>query len=211
MVLNAVLGFVIPFVSGSAHMGGLLGGAAASALVAREPGRFGAAPRWVAALGAAVVALSALSVGGAAWELARPGDYAARQAARLARMPGISPVQLNDTAWGIAIAEDPPRERLLAALLLAERAVAETDRHDPNVLDTLAEVQFLLGRRDAAIATIEEAIAQAPDEPYFREQRKRFTGERDPDDRPDAPLPPWLREPVVPERRGRPEEPGLTV
>ena len=61
-----------------------------------------------------------------------------------------------------------------------------------------------------AVAVIDEAIAIWPAEPYFREQRRRFLGERSADDRPDPPPPPHLRprEPVpLPPR----DEPGITV
>jgi membrane associated rhomboid family serine protease len=212
LVLNGVLGFAIPIISGSAHLGGFLGGLAVTALMTRDPRGSDAAPRWVPASSALVVVLTAVAVWSAGWELSRPGDYAARHATRLASLPDISAAELNDRAWEIAISRDSSREMVEAALVLAERAVAETERLDPNILDTLAEVQFVLGRREEALQTIDEAIAQAPAEPYFREQRRRFTGERAPDDRPSAPLPSWLPQPA-PESEGLPvfEEPGLTV
>lgn len=212
LVLNGVLGFAVPIISGSAHLGGFLGGLAVTALMTRDPRGFGAAPRWVPAASALVVVLTAVAVWSAGWELSRPGDYAARHATRLASLPGVSAGELNDRAWEIAISRDPSREMMEVALVLAERAVAETERLDPNVLDTLAEVQFVLGRRREAIQTIDEAIAQAPREPYFREQRRRFTGRRAPHDRPPAPPPSWLLRPAPdPERLPRFEDPGLTV
>jgi len=213
LALNGVLGYAVPFISFAAHLGGFLAGLAAAASMTRDPRGFGVAPRWATASSALVVVLTALGVGGAAWELSRPGDYAARNAIRLASMPDVSSGVLNDRAWEIAISEDSSREMMEAALVLAERAVAETERSDPNILDTLAEVQFALGRREEAIQTIDEAIARVPDEPYFREQRRRFTGERAADDRPPAPLPFWVPR-LAPEPERRPpefDEPGLTV
>jgi membrane associated rhomboid family serine protease len=209
LALNALIGFVIPFISGSAHLGGFLGGLAVTALMAPRPGGFDTAPSWVSASSAAVVVLTLLAVSSAVWELSLPGEYKARHAARLASLPDISALELNDTAWLIAISPGPSRELLEAARALAERAVFETGGRDPNILDTLAEVQFALGWHGEAIRTIDAAIAQAPDEPYFREQRRRFTGERDPDDRPDAPMMPWLprQEPEAPGFG----EPGITV
>ena len=64
----------------------------------------------------------------------------------------------------------------------------------------------------AAIVTIEEAIAQQPDDPYYREQLRRFIGERARGDRPEY-VPPFFR---VPNERPVPEdteslEPELTV
>ena len=135
----------------------------------------------------------------------------ARHAARLAHLPGISVLELNDTAWLIAISSDPSRELMEAALLLAEQAVDESERQDPNILDTLAEVQFMLGWPERAVETIDEAIAQAPDVDYFREQRRRFTGERDADDRPAAPLVPWLNSPSPPVEPSLFDDPGLSV
>jgi hypothetical protein len=97
------------------------------------------------------------------------------------------------------------------ALQLADRAVEETGRGDPNILDTLAEAYFVAGRREAAIATIDEAISLAPGVGYFREQRRRFTGERASEDRPDPPADPgreWRESPPpLPPR----EEPGIRV
>jgi hypothetical protein len=68
--------------------------------------------------------------------------------------------------------------------------VALSRRSDPNILDTLAEIYFAQGRADEALDVIDEAIVLAPGEPYFEEQRRRFTGERAADDRPEAPEPP---------------------
>jgi hypothetical protein len=140
------------------------------------------------------------------------GNAAARYAARKAQLPGISPGELNDHAWMIAIAPDVTREELEAALLLAERAVAETHRSEATILDTLAEVQFGLGIDAAAVNTIGEAIALEPNETYYREQRRRFTGERARDDRPDY-IPPMFRGPneVDPPVEAEPEEPGIRV
>jgi hypothetical protein len=84
-------------------------------------------------------------------------------------------------------------------LALAERAVAETERANPDYLDTLAEVQFLAGDTDAALITIDEAIEIAPWDDYFKEQRDRFIGLRPREDRPESPALPWyLRGPTDP-------------
>jgi hypothetical protein len=94
--------------------------------------------------------------------------------------------------------------------VLAERAVTETGAAEATMLDTLAEVQFQLGWQAQAIATIDQAIAREPDESYYREQRRRFTGERPADDRPPDPA-------LRPQRRRErrlplpPDELGLRV
>jgi hypothetical protein len=48
-------------------------------------------------------------------------------------------------------------------------------------------VQFQRGHGADALDTIDEAIAIAPEVPYFREQRRRFSGDRAAHDRPDPP------------------------
>lgn len=211
LVVNGVIGFAIPFISGSAHMGGFLGGLVATAALTRDPARSRKPSAWITGSSIAVVAITGLAIASAGWELSRPGEYIARHAARLAHLPGISVLELNDTAWMIAISTDPSRELMEAALLLAEQAAEETERKDPNILDTLAEVQFMLGWPERAVETIDEAIARAPGVDYFREQRRRFTGERDADDRPAAPIAPWLNSPSESEPPVRFEEPGLSV
>jgi len=202
LVVNGVIGFVVPFISGTAHLGGFVGGLAAAALLVGGGRGLGESSPLVRATSGAVVALTVFAIASAGLELARPGEYTARHAARLATLPDVSPDELNELAWIIAISSDPSRELVEAALLLAERAVAETHREDPNILDTLAEVQFQLGWYEEALRTIDEAIARAPDEEYFREQRRRFTGERAADDRPPAPPPAWFH-------RDAPAEPAL--
>jgi len=130
---------------------------------------------------------------------------------RLANLPDISPAELNDLAWIIAVSPGSSESELEAALLLAERAVDETGHSEATILDTLAEVQFSLGQTLNAIQTIDEAISNAPEEAYYREQRRRFTGERDPDDRPDY-VPPMFRNPGGSEpREEAPTDPGLRV
>jgi hypothetical protein len=95
--------------------------------------------------------------------------------------------------------------------MLAQRAVEATQRRDATILDTLAEVQFQLGHPESAIEIIDEAIAREPDEVYYREQRRRFLGERARDDRPDPPLPdsPWSPSPEPKEPAE--SDPGITV
>jgi tetratricopeptide (TPR) repeat protein len=137
-----------------------------------------------ALLGLAVAA----SVSAAAFELAAgEAEILPRRGERLLRLDHAPAGLLNDTAWMIAISSSPAPPALEVALRLAERAVGESEGRDANILDTLAEVLFLLGKPAEALATIDEAIRLEPAESYFREQRRRFTGERDFDDRPDPP------------------------
>jgi hypothetical protein len=210
IAVNVVIGAVIPVIALAAHIGGLISGGIATAWVGRRI--FSRPSLWIRATCGALIFATAISVGTASMDIFADGNAAARYAARKARLPGISAVELNDHAWLIATAPDVTIEELEAALLLAERAVSESNRSEATILDTLAEVQFGLGRDAAAISAIDEAIALDPDETYYREQRRRFTGERARGDRPEYILP-MFREPngVSPPVEDEPEEPGLRV
>lgn len=196
LAADILLGFSVPFIAGAAHLGGLLGGAAATACLTRGGLRqpLGPVPR---ALAVCVVALTVGSIVWAGGELAA-GRYVARHIARLAQLPGVSVAELNKVAWLTATDEDSSRDELRAALHLAERAVHETGQQDASVLDTLAEVQFYLGRPTDAIASIDQAIALEPSVSYFREQRRRYTGERPAHDRPPDPALPAPSRRVTP-------------
>jgi membrane associated rhomboid family serine protease len=210
VAINAVIGVLLPFIALAAHLGGLVAGALATAAVARriaEP-----PPAWVRAACAGLLLATGLSLATAAADVAREGSAIARYAARYAQLPGIGASELNDHAWMIAISPRATREELEAALRLAERAVLETHRSEAAVLDTLAELQFALGLDAEALETIDEAIALEPDEPYFAEQRRRFTGERARADRPEyLPLPLREREPDPPATDAEREAPDLTA
>lgn len=196
---TVVLAFV-PAVAHAAHAGGFLaGGAAAWALP--PPGRRRV---WLGLADAAAALAVAAAVGVAVTHAVWPDvEAVGRRAERLLELPDPPPGLLNNAAWRIATADEPDPELLRLAERMARRAVEGTGRRDPNFLDTLAEVYFQEGARRRAVAVIEEAIALAPDEPYFREQRRRFLGERAPDDRPPPPEslpPPAAPELPIPER-----------
>lgn len=196
LVADALLPLALPFIAGAAHLGGFLAGGLAAAIAAapalrREP--VTPALRVAVALVALVACASLLSAsrllrGGSAWE---------SHAARLLDLEAPSPLILNDAAWLIATGRSPSQQALVDARELARRAVDATSRLDPNLLDTLAEVEFRSGHADAAVDAIDEAIRLAPDVPYFREQKRRFTGDRAADDRPDPPDP--FLEPAPPQ------------
>jgi membrane associated rhomboid family serine protease len=206
LAVNAALMWLVPIIAGAAHAGGFAAGALAAALSTRVDLELRRPAAWVRAGALAAVVLTLLSLASAARELAAHPDFIASHSRRLAALPGVPPEELNDRAWIIAVSDDATRGQLDAALELATRAVAETGREEATILDTLAEVQFQLGRRDEAIATIDEAIARAPAQPYYREQRRRFTGERAADDRPDL-VPVWREGDPAP----APSDGGLSV
>jgi len=217
---------LLPAVAGAAHLGGFAGGFLAAAVVTPRAPSAEEVPGWIRAtafglmLGLGVAGLSL------AREVAGSPDVLARRAERLLALPSVSPLVLNNTAWMIVTGRHPTREQIELALRSAQRAVAQTDRADPNLLDTLAETEFLAGRSDQALDTIDEAIALAPGESYFVEQRRRFAGERAYDDRPappsseparpGEPSQPWPEE--APRHRGLPPghpridgDPGISV
>jgi membrane associated rhomboid family serine protease len=213
IVADAVVLLFVPRVAHGAHLGGFLaGGTLALALAPGSAASLAAGP---ALRAASLVSLAFVlaSLGVLARGVANPGGVAARQGERLLTNERASALVLNNYAWTIAVSEHPSERQLRVALALARRAVRETRRADPNLLDTLAEVYFQSGRADDAMATIDEAIELAPEEPYFREQRRRFLGERAPDDRPEPPdVPPdELPEPWPAPEAPEPESPGLRV
>lgn len=193
---TAALG-LLPFVAGAAHVGGFVAGIASAALLTGGERR--RAPGAVRGLAGAGLAVCAAALATAGYEIARHDDYEAYQILRLGRLPGASPDELNNAAWTIAIDDGSSRAELEDALSLAQRAADQTGRRRPYILDTLAEVHFRLGQRAEAVATIEEAIRQAPFDGYYRQQRERFLGQR-----PPSPAP-WEE----PERDWG--TPGLTV
>lgn len=200
--INAALPLVLPVIAWGAHLGGFVAGAAAVAM-SGATARRSPSPAWVRLAAPAVVVstLAALVVAGT--ELRRPGGYTPVLFERLARLPGVPTNELNNEAWFVAIDPESTPQLLEAALAMAERAVQETQRAEPTLLDTLAEVQFQLGRSEAAVATIQEAIVRQPFEPYYREQLRRFLGERDAEDRPSPP--------GFPEEPAPPADPGISV
>lgn len=209
LAADALLPLALPIVAGAAHVAGFGAGALAAALCAgrglrREPLR----PDALLAVGlvAAIVLASLASAGrfvfgSAAWE---------GHAERLLEAEGPPALILNDAAWLIVTADRPSERALADAVELAERAVRATGGQDPNILDTLAEAQWRNGDERAALATIDEAISLQPDEPYFREQRRRFAGERPAHDRPDPPDT-WLAPDPAPAPWDHPEEPGISI
>jgi rhomboid protease GluP len=210
----AVLSFV-PNVAHAAHAGGLVAGGIIALVTAPEDAaHFAAGPLLKSAFaGVLAVTLAALALFG--YGLLDPGTAAARRGARMLAESEAPTLLLNNDAWTIATSAEPTPDELALALRLARRAVRATSRQDPNLLDTLAEVYFQLGRNDDAVETIDQAIALTPGVPYFEEQRRRFLGERASDDRPEPPseqpLPPEDDGPTFEPEPGQPQTPGIRV
>jgi rhomboid protease GluP len=209
LIIQGLLDLVLPGIAASAHLGGLIAGFvampfAAKGALERE------APSPEQRVVAAVVGLVTLaSLASAGQLLQRDAGALADHGRHLAALPNVGPGVLNDLAWRMVTESDPEAEDLAVATELAELAVAKTARRDPNILDTLAEVLFVAGDDEAAVAVIDEAILLAEGEVYFREQRRRFTGERAADDRPDPPTN-WVR-PDLEVDEMYPDAPGISI
>jgi len=170
---------LLPFVAGAAHGGGFLAGAALAAGLSWSELRSRPSPGALRAAAATGAAFCSLAGAVAVWEVWRSDDYLARYAVRMTGFEEVSAEELNNLAWVIAVDDRSSREMLETARGLAERAVDESEGRAPEFLDTLAELHFRLGDTEAALSLIDEAIRQAPERDYYREQRKRFTGERE--------------------------------
>lgn len=176
----------LPGVAHAAHWGGLAGGALATWAVTATP----SAGRWTKRAAVACISLVLLGLVGLGWSVSTPLQASLRRANLLVEAPSVAPGLLNDQAWTIAISEGVDAELLAVAERMAERAVDETARSNPSLLDTLAEIAFLRGRPGEAVQLIDEAISLVPRIRYFREQRRRFLGQRAADDRPPGPTRP---------------------
>ncbi|MFP8875402.1 MAG: rhomboid family intramembrane serine protease [Myxococcota bacterium] len=203
LLLSLLLDLVVPILAGAAHLGGFVAGGVVAALVGGRPLGAPRVPAVVKIASVAVVGLTGAAGLVAAAELWRSSDYVAHNLVRFAGFPEVQAVELNNLAWMAAVDPEVTEAQLRAALALAERAVEETERSEPTLLDTLAELQFQLGAVGSALRNIDEAIALSPFERYYHEQRRRFTGERDADDRPEPGVP-WD---FGPSEKG----PGITV
>jgi len=96
---------------------------------------------------------------------ARMRDLLNRAVAQYPEDPDL----LNSYAWTCA----EKGWDLERALGLAEKAV-RLSGGEPNILDTVAELQFKLGRAGEAAATIRQALAKRPGDEYLTKQLKRF-------------------------------------
>lgn len=79
------------------------------------------------------------------------------------------PDVLSDYAWYCA----GEGIELDTALKAAQKAVELKPAESDNVA-TLAEVYFKMGRKGDAVKAIDKAIAQKPEEEYYREQKDKF-------------------------------------
>jgi len=216
LILQGLVDLLIPFVAGAAHAGGFVLGYLVTrtfidgGLVVSAPGP---GARRFAGL---VVAALILALVSALPLLERDPEALEAHGIRVLQMPDSSPRYDNEAAWRMLTEAEFSASGAEVAVLLALRAARGSDWMDPNVLDTLAEALFASGDVAGAVEVIDQAVYLSYGHRYFVEQRKRFTGERDPDDRPAPPEPGWFRripDSLEEEGPGEPplEEPGESV
>lgn len=208
LALQVMVDVMIPYIAAAAHAGGFLAGfvltrtMVADAVLGRRIGLWGRV-----GVTAMVVAL-VLSVAAAGALVRLSPEALERHAVRLLHTRSLGAMQDNAVAWLLATESESSALGLEAASALAERAVERSGRHNPDLLDTLAEVRFAMGDILGALSAIDEAISLTLDEPYFLEQRRRFNGERAAGDRPEPPPGPWPYR-VGPEDRRNRDRPAL--
>ena len=192
LIFQAAIDWMLPQVAMAAHLGGFVAGYCATLYLAESGLRQLPVEGPVRFLATLTIAGFALSLLAPLPLLLREGAAMERHAEVLLESWGQPTTRYNDHAWRIVTETRPSPRQLELALALAERAVFETDRSNPDVLDTLAEVFFVAGYPQVAVEVIDEALRIAGEDRYFQEQRLRFLGERPADDRPAPPRAPWI-------------------
>lgn len=194
LLIEAVMGFALPFVAGEAHLGGFVAGYIAARLMAGQAVMLRPPAAWIRRLAWGFAVLAGFALLNVGTLVLRESNALTRYARQVLATPGVGPGIDNEIAWRMATESDANVKQLLAAQELAERAADRTEYGDPTILDTLAEVLFVRGDRDGALRMIDQAIRLTRGEDYYVQQRRRFVGERAFDDRPAPPLPWALRE-----------------
>jgi thiol-disulfide isomerase/thioredoxin len=106
-------------------------------------------------------------------------DEALRLTESLANSHSTNDNWQNSLAWTIATCELPDQRCLALAETLAGRAVDLTKGTNSGSLDTLARVQFMLGKKPEAIATEEKAISIEPEPGEKKALEKTLASYRD--------------------------------
>ncbi|MGM0556642.1 MAG: rhomboid family intramembrane serine protease [Myxococcota bacterium] len=150
--LNAGLSFGIDMVDEWAHMGGMVAGALAMWLALIPRGDFDHVdrpPQWVKALAGVMLAVFAA---GAAWTAAyaindRPDDRTRMFQALVEKAESgeMDPLDVNDTSFMVATQQELSREHL--ELLESAVEAAIEDNREPQIIDTLATIRYLLGKK----------------------------------------------------------------
>ncbi|HIG00329.1 MAG TPA: rhomboid family intramembrane serine protease [Myxococcales bacterium] len=214
VLAQALVDLAVPFVAGAAHLGGFLLGYMATRCLIDE-GRIRASGGMARGLTALMTLALVASLVAMLPLLRRDPVALEKHGIRVLQMPEPLVRFDNEAAWRMLTESKPTEAGLEVAVLLGLRAARYSDWQDPNVLDTLAEGLFASGDFQGALEIIDQAIFLSHGHRYFIEQRQRFTGERDPEDRPEPPEQGWfLRQPgssegfPPPEPAIEPAEPG---
>ena len=190
VVLQVVFDAFLPFVAGAAHVGGFVAGYFTARVMLEDALHRRALGLITQGLAFGLLAMLLFSVVETVPLLKR--DPQALEFHGLRRLQSVdgSGYRDNELAWRMLTESDVTLRGAEVALALAERAADRTGWRNPDVLDTLAEALFVVGDRWGALRVIDRAIAMTGGADYFIQQRRRFTGERDANDRPDPPSAP---------------------
>jgi thiol-disulfide isomerase/thioredoxin len=106
--------------------------------------------------------------------LTRRGDYDAayKVVADLSDADPDNAMLQNQIAWTIASHKDLEKRDLALAEKIAERGNKAAKGKDPNILDTLARIQFMNGKKSQAIETEQKAVDLADDD--MKKEFKKF-------------------------------------
>ncbi len=188
LLIECATGFMLPLVAGEAHLGGFVAGYLTTRVVAGHGSLVRPNSPWLRRVATAMAVVTAGAMLNFTFLTLRESRALERYARQLLATPDIRVETDNGVAWRMATESRATVDQLEAAQRLAERAADRTSYENPEILDTLAEVLFVRGDRDGAVEVIDQAIRITNGETYYVEQRRRFTGERDFDDRPAPPL-----------------------
>lgn len=192
--LQVGLDILVPFVAGAAHLGGFLAGYLSARIMLDDALRMRAPGRLARGIAFATVGLLIWTIVEVAPLVRRDPVALEHHGLRLLHVRDSTGFRDNEMAWLMLTESELTERGAEVALALAERAADFTAWSNPDILDTLAEALFTVGDPSGAIHVIDRAIAITGGTEYFIEQRRRFTGERDADDRPEPPSVPWRPE-----------------
>ena len=106
--------------------------------------------------------------------LARQGNYDAayKVLGDLSDAEPDNAMLQNQIAWTIATNKELEKRDLILAEKIAERANKAAKGKDPNILDTLARIQFMNGKKSQAVESEQKAVDLA--EGKMKEEFKKF-------------------------------------
>ena len=174
--INVALPVFMPQIDVAAHLGGFAAGLLTMYCLYPRSGREALAippsariTRWSTAM----VLVFALGLAWAGMNFIHPSPIDKNRIAdSFIRIPSQHPQILNNLAWEVAARPDPSEMELEIAYRAAARAVARQP-DTVEYLDTLATLEYRVGRFDAAIAA-ERLVLARDDSAFFATQLGRF-------------------------------------